>query len=167
LGFDLTEMGVIIGILYILVVVIMIAIGFLADWLLKEKILSTLQVRKYFNCFAFIAQTTFLLLAAYNRNRIAIVTFLLFGAMLGGFATCGYGVNHLDIAPRFASILAGIINTFATIPGMIAPLIAGFIVTDQSVSLILNNNFFLNKCSSIFRMLINGSGCLSLVHLYL
>jgi MFS transporter, ACS family, solute carrier family 17 (sodium-dependent inorganic phosphate cotransporter), other len=41
-------------------------------------------------------------------------------------------VNHLDIAPQYASILMGISNTVATIPGIISPLIAGFIVTEQT-----------------------------------
>lgn len=76
---------------------------------------------------------TFMLLASYQRDRFLIILFLTLGASLGGFSICGYGVNHLDIAPQFASILIGISNTIATIPGVISPLIAGFIVTDEKV----------------------------------
>ena len=36
----------------------------------------------------------------------------------------GAGINHIDIAPRFAGILMGITNTAGTIPGIIAPIIA-------------------------------------------
>ena len=40
----------------------------------------------------------------------------------GGFALSGFNVNHLDIAPKYAGVLMGITNTFATIPGFAAPL---------------------------------------------
>ena len=60
---------------------------------------------------------------------------LSFDVALGALSICGYGVNHLDIAPQYASILMGISNTIATIPGIISPLIAGFIVTEQTVSI--------------------------------
>ena len=39
----------------------------------------------------------------------------------GGFNLAGFNVNHLDIAPKYAGILMGITNTFATIPGFAAP----------------------------------------------
>lgn len=40
-------------------------------------------------------------------------------------------VNHLDIAPPYASILMGISNTFATLPGMISPIVTGQMVTHK------------------------------------
>lgn len=43
--------------------------------------------------------------------------------------TCS--VNHLDIAPQHASVLMGIGNTFATIPGIVSPLLTGYIVGDS------------------------------------
>ena len=39
----------------------------------------------------------------------------------GGFNLAGFNVNHLDIAPKYAGVLMGITNTFATIPGFAAP----------------------------------------------
>ena len=41
-------------------------------------------------------------------------------------------MNHLDIAPTHASVLMGISNTFATIPGIISPMLTGFIVQTKS-----------------------------------
>lgn len=40
-----------------------------------------------------------------------------------------FSVNHLDVAPQHASVLMGISNTFATIPGIVSPIITGYIVT--------------------------------------
>lgn len=42
------------------------------------------------------------------------------------FISClGFNVNHLDIAPRYASILMGISNGVGTLSGMVCPLIVG------------------------------------------
>lgn len=35
----------------------------------------------------------------------------------------GFNVNHLDIAPRYASILMGMSNGFGTLSGMICPIV--------------------------------------------
>jgi hypothetical protein len=40
----------------------------------------------------------------------------------------GWGVNHLDIGPRYAGVLMGITNTVATIPGFVAPEVTGILV---------------------------------------
>jgi len=55
---------------------------------------------------------------------------------LGGFAWAGFSVNHLDLAPQYASLLMGISNTFATIPGMVSPYLAGKMLTHGSTSTI-------------------------------
>ena len=41
------------------------------------------------------------------------------------FTLSGFNVNHLDIAPRYASILMGISNGVGTLSGMVCPLIVG------------------------------------------
>ena len=41
-------------------------------------------------------------------------------------------VNHLDIAPQHASVLMGIGNTFATIPGIVSPMLTGYLVVEQT-----------------------------------
>lgn len=54
----------------------------------------------------------------------------------------GFNVNHLDIAPRYASILMGISNGVGTLSGMVCPLIVGAMtkhkVTHSRVSTKLN-----------------------------
>lgn len=37
----------------------------------------------------------------------------------------------MDIAPQHASVIMGISNTFATIPGIISPTLTGFIVLNS------------------------------------
>lgn len=39
----------------------------------------------------------------------------------------GFNVNHLDVSPRFAGVLMGLSNAFATIPGFVGPTVAGIL----------------------------------------
>ena len=50
-----------------------------------------------------------------------------------GFADSGYQVNHIDIAPRYASLLFGITNTASVLAGILAPTTIGN-VTEGNVS---------------------------------
>jgi MFS transporter, ACS family, solute carrier family 17 (sodium-dependent inorganic phosphate cotransporter), other len=56
-------------------------------------------------------------LGSYFLNRFWTLLFLALAAGSGAFTWSGFIVNHLDIAPQFASILMGISNTFGTMPG--------------------------------------------------
>ena len=69
--------------------------------------------------------------AGYVMTKTAAIVCLTLAVGLGGFAWAGFSVNHLDIAPPFASILMGVSNTFATLPGIISPALTGAIVTNQ------------------------------------
>ncbi|KAJ8946674.1 hypothetical protein NQ318_019989 [Aromia moschata] len=41
------------------------------------------------------------------------------------------GVNYLDVAPNYASIMLGFGNTFGSLSGVISPILTGYIVTDE------------------------------------
>lgn len=108
--------------------------GQLADYLRTKKILTTTQVRKLFNCGAFIFQTIFMTCAAFVSTIAGAVICITIAVGLGGFAWSGFGVNHLDIAPKHASVLMGIGNTIATLPGVVSPIITGYIVQNKSAT---------------------------------
>lgn len=137
LQFDLSSSGFLSSVPYLSLGIVLFFVSYLADWVQKRGYLTTGQTRKYFNCSAFLAQTLFMMLTAYQTNTTLIIVFLTFGAAIGSFAICGYGVNHLDIAPNYASILMGISNTIGSIPGIVSPIITGIIVTEQTVSFCL------------------------------
>lgn len=48
----------------------------------------------------------------------------------------GFNVNHLDIAPRYASILMGISNGVGTLSGMVCPLIVGALTKHKVYELV-------------------------------
>lgn len=57
----------------------------------------------------------------------------------------GFNVNHLDIAPRYASILMGISNGVGTLSGMVCPLIVGA-MTKNKVRIPEIRPTFIIKC---------------------
>ena len=75
----------------------------------------------------------FIVLTSYTSKRHLCVLFLVLGIGFSGLNAIGYAVHHLDIAPRYAGVLMGLSNTFASTPGFISPQITGF-VTKNKVS---------------------------------
>lgn len=109
--------------------------GVLADNLRKRQVLTTTQVRKLFNCGGFSLEATFFIFMAYSKSYLMGITNLTLGVAFSGFAISGFNVNHLDIAPKFASILMGLSNGIGTIAGAIVPYAVDFIKGKHPVSL--------------------------------
>lgn len=72
-----------------------------------------------------------MVIVGYTKNKDLAIIGLTLAVGLGGFAWTGFPINHLDIAPRYASILFGISNCFATLPGIISPLVVGLITPHE------------------------------------
>ncbi|XP_071442476.1 vesicular glutamate transporter 1-like [Hetaerina americana] len=145
LEFDLNKAGFLSALPYLVMTIVLQMAGYLADYLralsLTVKrgntvayILSTTGVRKIFNCGAFLSQTIFMLLAAHSPSAGGAIAGLTLAVGLGGFAWSGFSVNHLDIAPQHASVLMGLSNTVATLPGIISPAITGYIVQNKTAA---------------------------------
>ncbi|XP_078048351.1 major facilitator superfamily transporter 9 isoform X2 [Augochlora pura] len=132
LDFKLDKTGYLSALPYLVMTLIVQISGHLADYLRARKMLTTTQVRKLFNCGAFIFQTIFMTATGFIFTPAGVVICITIAVGLGGFAWSGFGVNHLDIAPRHASVLMGIGNTIATLPGVISPIITGYIVQNKS-----------------------------------
>ncbi|VVC38183.1 Major facilitator superfamily,Major facilitator superfamily domain [Cinara cedri] len=117
---------------YLVMTIILQTTGFFADWLRKKNVLTNTQIRKFFNCSAFLSQAVFMFLVGNSKNSVESIICLTLGVGLGAFAIPGFMVNPLDIAPQYASIVLGISNTIATIPGIISPMLTGFIVKNKT-----------------------------------
>ncbi|EGW04002.1 Vesicular glutamate transporter 1 [Cricetulus griseus] len=109
-----------------LVMTIIVPIGGqIADFLRSRRIMSTTNVRKLMNCGGFGMEATLLLVVGYSHSKGVAISFLVLAVGFSGFAISGFNVNHLDIAPRYASILMGISNGVGTLSGMVCPIIVG------------------------------------------
>ncbi|KAG7280336.1 hypothetical protein CRUP_026877, partial [Coryphaenoides rupestris] len=106
----------------------------LADYLRDTCQYRTVVVRKVFSLVGMVGPAVFLVAAGYTGcNYILAVTFLTLSSSLGGLSASGFNINHLDIAPSYAGVLLGITNTFATIPGMVCPVIAGALTKNNTI----------------------------------
>ncbi|XP_045493507.1 sialin isoform X1 [Colias croceus] len=130
--FKTSQTGWLSAVPYVAMAIVLQVAGHVADWMLKVGLLSRTNIRKLFNCGAFLSQTIFMVAAAYAGSVIGCIVCLTIAVGLGGFAWSGFSVNHLDIAPPHASVLMGLSNTIATLPGIVSPPLAGSIVTDKS-----------------------------------
>ncbi|KAI1883867.1 hypothetical protein AGOR_G00236450 [Albula goreensis] len=124
-GFPISKVGILSAVPHMVMTIVVPIGGQLADFLRSHKILSTTTVRKIMNCGGFGMEATLLLVVGFSHTRGVAISFLVLAVGFSGFAISGFNVNHLDIAPRYASILMGISNGVGTLSGMVCPLIVG------------------------------------------
>ncbi|XP_011646553.1 putative inorganic phosphate cotransporter [Pogonomyrmex barbatus] len=60
------------------------------------------------------------------------IIILIIAVGLNAGSLCGFQINHIDLSPNFAGTMMSITNCAATITSIIAPLICGVIVSDES-----------------------------------
>lgn len=77
-------------------------------------------------------EAVFLLVVGYTRSTPVAISALTLAVGFSGFAISGFNVNHLDIAPRYASILMGLSNGVGTLAGMLCPIVVEYI-TDKRI----------------------------------
>ncbi|XP_063050012.1 vesicular glutamate transporter 2.1-like [Engraulis encrasicolus] len=124
-GFEISKVGMLSALPHLVMTIIVPIGGQLADYLRTHNLMSTTNVRKMMNCGGFGMEATLLLVVGYSHSKGVAISFLVLAVGFSGFAISGFNVNHLDIAPRYASILMGISNGVGTLSGMVCPLIVG------------------------------------------
>ena len=160
-GMPLVETGVIGSLPHLLMTAIVPCGGLLADYLRKREILTTTNVRKLFNCGGFGIEAIFFLVVANattHRNGTAATVALAIGVACSGFAISGFNVNHLDIAPRYASILMGMSNGIGTIAGLLVPFFVDNITEKKDVQS-WKNVFIIAACVHIFGVTFYATFC--------
>ncbi|NP_001263381.1 sialin isoform b [Mus musculus] len=134
LRFNVQENGFLSALPYFGCWLCMILCGQAADYLRVKWNFSTISVRRIFSLVGMVGPAVFLVAAGFIGCDYSLaVAFLTISTTLGGFASSGFSINHLDIAPSYAGILLGITNTFATIPGMTGPIIAKSLTPDNTI----------------------------------
>lgn len=124
-GFEISKVGLLSALPHLVMTIIVPIGGQLADFLRSKNLMSTTNVRKMMNCGGFGMEATFLLVVGFSHTKGVAISFLVLAVGFSGFAISGFNVNHLDIAPRYASILMGLSNGVGTLSGMVCPLIVG------------------------------------------
>ncbi|XP_041378578.1 sialin-like [Gigantopelta aegis] len=134
LKYDIRQNGMLSSLPYLCTCISAICAGQLADIVRAKHILSTTLVRKIWQNTSFWLAASFLVGAGFVtcEQRVVGVVLLCLCVSAMGINKAGYMVSHVDIAPRYSGVLLGISNTLATIPGMIAPLVAGVLTPNKT-----------------------------------
>ncbi|VDN52662.1 unnamed protein product [Dracunculus medinensis] len=110
--------GIISSLPHLLMSLVVLFAGQLADYLRSTGKLSTIAVRKVFNTLGFAGEAVFLCCLAFVNNPTLAISILVLAAGFSGFAITGFNVNHFDIAPRYAPILMGLSNGIGALAGI-------------------------------------------------
>lgn len=77
-----------------------------------------------------------MILTALSTSSASIVICSTMAIGLGGMPWSAFGVNHLDIGAGYANVLMSISNTFATLPGIISPILTGHLIQEKVINLL-------------------------------
>ncbi|XP_071439123.1 sialin-like [Hetaerina americana] len=137
LNFDLKMNGILSGVPELSKFGFGLCFSALMDHLLQHKVMSLTTVRKlsvvtceYIPAALLLA---FNFIDASESTTIAIVLLVLTSAF-GGASSSGSLANVVDISPHFAGVILGIIKTLSLIPGILSPMVAGFLTAGDKLS---------------------------------
>lgn len=101
--------------------------GVIADRMVKRGMTIT-RVRKTMQVIGLLGSAFGLIVASYVETPLVAVIVLCAALGVLGFTWAGFGPNHLDVAPRYADVLAGLTNTAGNLPGVIGVVVTGWMV---------------------------------------
>jgi ACS family sodium-dependent inorganic phosphate cotransporter len=127
LGVDFAAVGIYTMIPYLFSFLALNLGGWLADKLIQRG-MDTTRVRKLMQGVGFGGFAGVLAVVGYVDSLLLAIGLMSLGNFFGGAMSGGFGVNHLDIAPRGAGMIMGLSNTAATIPGIVGVYVSGLIL---------------------------------------
>lgn len=127
LGVDFAAVGIFTMIPSLVSFFAMNAGGWVADRLIQGG-MDVTRVRKLMQTIGFGGFAAVLAVVGYVDSVPLAIALMSLGNIFGGATAGGFGVNHLDIAPRGAGIIMGLSNTAATVPGIVGVYISGLIL---------------------------------------
>ncbi|XP_012966126.1 probable small intestine urate exporter [Mesocricetus auratus] len=126
---NLRDSGILSALPFVFGCVCIILGGLLADFLLSRKILQLVTIRKLFTAIGVLVSSGILVPLPWVRSsRITTMAFLVLSSTFCSLCDSGALINFLDIAPRYAGFLKGLLQVFSHISGGIAPTVAGFFI---------------------------------------
>lgn len=133
LQFDISKSGFVAALPYLVMWISINIMGLVADKLREKRLLTTTQARKVFNCFGMLGTGLFLVAAGLvGCNQVLAVVLICLATTVNACVYPGYNSNHVDLSSRYAGVLMGITNSFATIPGFLAPSVVGMLTENNN-----------------------------------
>ena len=103
------------------------ASGWTADHMIRRGI-SLSSSRKMPMYAGILGGALFLTLTAFLNSPVPTVLCLLMASFFSGLCVAPYWALTVDLAPRHAGTVAGIMNTSGNLAGIISPMLIGFII---------------------------------------
>ena len=129
------------------------AAGFLADAAVARGV-RTITVRKLMTAVSLLGSGFCLLLLQQAHSAHGALALLCIATALGGTGVAGCFAGPLDIAPRYAGVVIGFVNTIGTLPGVAGIAITGWLVDrTNSYSTAFLVTAVLGLCGTIFYLL--------------
>ncbi|XP_055339452.1 sialin-like isoform X2 [Paramacrobiotus metropolitanus] len=139
LHFNLSANGLFSALPYVALWLVSISSGYCADLLRENHYMSTTNVRKLFNTIGNLIPAVALVAVGYvGCDSLTVVVLLTLSTGMSGCTQCSYQVNSIDLSPIFASMIFGISNTLANVPGIISPYTVGLITSGEDGHTISN-----------------------------
>ncbi|XP_053609697.1 putative inorganic phosphate cotransporter isoform X2 [Plodia interpunctella] len=116
------------------------------DMLIVKKYLSVTWSRKLANSIGCVGSSVGLIILAYAPQDIYVVETIM--VILCGFkisAHYGFLLNHIDISPNFAGTMMSLSNFCSNSVGVLAPIVAGLILTDVTSVYLWRKVFFVSS----------------------
>ncbi|XP_028173317.1 putative inorganic phosphate cotransporter [Ostrinia furnacalis] len=134
LGFEIKSNGVLSALPYLAMYALSFPMGAMTDLILKKQWLSVSHTRKLFNSIGLWGPAVALIGLSYTPadNMVLAVAMLTISVGINAGQYTGYLLVHIDLAPNFSASLMSITNFLANIISIIAPLVCGFIINDET-----------------------------------
>lgn len=137
LRFNIKDNGLYSSLPYLLMWIVSITSGILADWMIRTNRITITFSRKLFTTIASVLPSIFIVGASYAGCEKALVV-TLFVLAMGSMGTFypGMKVNGLDLSPNYAGTLMALTNGIGAITGIIGPYLVGVLTPNVSYSII-------------------------------
>ncbi|XP_041979295.1 putative inorganic phosphate cotransporter isoform X2 [Aricia agestis] len=163
LDVNLTKNGVLSSLPYLAMFLLSFPMGTMTDLIIRRGWLSVLNTRKLFNSIGLWGPALALIGLSYTPegNLTLAVVMLTISVGINAGQYCGFMLISIDLAPNFSSSLMGISNFFANIISIIAPIVCGVIINDETDTHEWRKVFFLASgiyvCTNLFFVLFTSS----------
>ncbi|XP_060843130.1 putative inorganic phosphate cotransporter isoform X1 [Rhopalosiphum padi] len=129
LHFNIKANGTYSSLPYLAMWVFSMVASHIADMMISSEKFTHTLTRKIVNSIGQFGPAIALIAASYTGcDPYLTVAILTVGVGLNGAIYSGFKVNHLDISPRFAGILMSLTNCLANLAGLLAPIVAGYVI---------------------------------------
>ncbi|XP_067632680.1 putative inorganic phosphate cotransporter isoform X2 [Eurosta solidaginis] len=132
-GMDIKSNAMLSSLPYLAMFLMCFVFSAISSVLDRNKCLPLSVSRKVFNSIGHWTPVVTLIILGYVGSDQTTLAIVLLTVTVGMNASCylGFQVNHIDLSPNYAGIMMGISNCAANIMSIIAPLVVGFVVTNE------------------------------------